>query len=219
MEQCVCGGEIYSWCLYQQGARSVPPSWMSRRWRACRTLGASETPHDTSHYLNGKHARAGENAKGYQSSTECNYWTSQKHTPQTNEQCSNDVEPGFKFCLCKDLASTPGENDERGTMLITHFVCRENALWAGTSTNFSFIIEKFLAHPYFLLRSRMLPPAGQDRPIILYVHLDVSIPPAHPGSVWTPTAVCSGKIGTCAALLLKKCFSFLSLITLQEQTL
>lgn len=45
-----------------------------------------------------------------------------KHTSQTNEQCCNDMEPGFKFCICKDLASNREENDEHGTMLITYFV-------------------------------------------------------------------------------------------------
>lgn len=50
-------------------------------------------------------------------------------------------------------------------ILFPQVLCIENAVWAGTSTNSSFITEKFFAHPCFVLCSLMLPPAGQIRKI------------------------------------------------------
>lgn len=144
----MCGGEIYSWCLYQQGARSVSleldepemtvpaEPWVLQKpllrphviWMASMP-GLGRMPKGTkaaqsaiTELLKSTLLRLTNNA-AMTWSQDSNFASAR--TWQAVHQKMTNVVP----CLSH--------------ILFPQIICIENALWAGTSTNFSFITEKF----------------------------------------------------------------------------
>lgn len=187
----VCDGKIYSWCLYQQGAHSVPLELDEPEMTCMQNPGCYTKP---LWHLSLSEWQA------------CQVWGVCQRVPNQHRVQLLNFSKDTLLRLMNNAAMTWSQDSNSASartwqailrkMMMNMVLCLshilfpqtlyiENALWPGISTNFSFISEKFLARPYYILHSLMLPPAGQVRRISDYFSVWSSrCFQAHSGLLW-----------------------------------